>query len=55
VQQLNLSLEMEAPSPPTLALERTTQVELVLQLAKAILAVHQKIEENTDERPAPQP
>jgi hypothetical protein len=55
VKQLHLSLELEAPSPPLLALERTTQVELVGQLAEAILAVHQKAEESTDERPAPEP
>ena len=55
MKQLNLSLELEAPNPPLLALERTTQVELVGQLAEAILTVHQKTEESTDERPVPQP
>ena len=53
MKQLNLSMELEASSPPPVVLEPEIRAEVVAQLAQSIITVQQKEKEKTDEACCP--
>jgi len=50
MKQLNLSMELEASSPPPVTLEPSLRAQVVAQLAQAIIAVQQNEKDKTNEQ-----
>ncbi len=53
MKQLNLSMDLEASSPPPVTLEPILRAQVVAQLAQAIIAVQQNEKDKTNEPTSP--